>query len=231
MPINSQQAIGIDQSHLVAFKDTLGKSHLVNQAIVADLRHLLDAAAQAGVAITLVSAYRSFERQLAIWNEKWQGHRPVYSRHGRPLNIHQMSPIERYKAISLWSAMPGFSRHHWGTDLDIFSAEAVKNGYQVELTESEFSPGGPCEKLELWLQENLPALGFFRPYREYRQGVSAEPWHISHRQTATQILRDFDYLACKKQLEASDILAGEFIREKFSHYQKQYFCNICEVDQ
>lgn len=229
MQLTWQQATGNDATHLTEFEDSLGKVVLVNQQIVEDLQKLLFEAKQDGIEIAIVSAFRDFAKQLSIWNDKWQGYRPVLSRHGRPLNITKMSDIERYKAISLWSAMPGLSRHHWGTDLDIFDAEAIRSGYQVELVPSEFNPNGPCAKLNTWMQNNLEELGFFRPYKEYRNGVSVEPWHISHIQTTSQIMHQFDLEACKESINQSEIKAKSFIIDNLEHYHQQYFCNICEV--
>ena len=37
-----------------------------------------------------------------------------------------------------WSAIPGSSRHHWGTDLDVYDAAAVTPDYQVQLTPQEW---------------------------------------------------------------------------------------------
>ncbi|WP_168204322.1 M15 family metallopeptidase [Aliikangiella coralliicola] len=230
MQLTWQQSIGIDESHLLPVKNAGGQPFLVHQSILQPLTELLAEAARSGVAISIISSYRSFDRQLAIWNDKWQGYKPVYSRHGRPLNISQMSSIERYKAICLWSAMPGFSRHHWGTDLDIFATEAIEKGHQVELVPEEFSAKGPCYQLEQWLSENLSRFGFFRPYREYRRGVAVEPWHISHHDTANKIIESFDYDACKQHIESSVIKEKHFIIERLDHYRQQYFCNISGAD-
>jgi LAS superfamily LD-carboxypeptidase LdcB len=221
-----QQACGIDESHLTEISQNGSQSRLANIQVIKDLNTLLDSAKQQGHEITIISSFRSFERQLAIWNDKWMGHRPVFSRHGRPLNIDNMSDIERYKAIALWSALPGLSRHHWGTDFDIFSAHALKQGYQVELTPEEFSEKGICCELEKWLSENLSQYGFFRPYKNYNQGVAEEPWHISHKLTSTQIFETFDYKACKTHLASSEIKAKDFILDKLEHYQTQYFENF-----
>jgi len=231
MQLSWQQAIGINTTHLSEFSDALGRTSLVHSEIIADLTRLCTHAKNDGVAIAIVSAHRSFDRQLAIWNDKWQGYRPVYSRHGRPLNTSHLSDIEKYKAISLWSALPGLSRHHWGTDLDIFAAEAIHSGYEVALTPEEFNPGGPCENLEQWLQQNLLEYGFFRPYREYRHGVSQEPWHISHLNTASKIFEQFDFERCRNYIKSSEIQSSDFIESQFEHYCKQYFANICEVTQ
>lgn len=231
MQLTWQQSIGHDTTHLIEYEDSLEKSFQVNRNIVDDLSNLLSLAQTDGVEIAIVSAFRDFDKQLSIWNDKWQGYRPVYSRHGRPLNILKMSDMERYKAISLWSAMPGLSRHHWGTDLDIFSAKAIRSGYQVELTPQEFDNQGPCANLDSWLKKNLVKFGFFRPYEKYQNGVSQEPWHISHIQTTANILDTFDLEACKQFLSQSEIKAKTFIIDNLEHYYQQYFCNICEVPQ
>ncbi len=229
MSLTWQQAMGLETSHLVTFTHpTLVKEIQVHKDLVSPLSTLLTAAHKDGHTITIVSGFRDFNRQLAIWNDKWQGFRPVYSRHGRPLNVNQMSDIEKYKAIALWSALPGLSRHHWGTDFDIFSTDAIDGGYQVELIPEEFQNGGPCAKLEGWLRQNLKRYGFFRPYSEYRQGVCEEPWHISFAPVAEEILKNFDYKACRHYLGQSTIKASRFIEEQLDHYREKYFTNLCE---
>jgi LAS superfamily LD-carboxypeptidase LdcB len=232
MNLTWQQSIGITQDHLIDYQQlndqTDNQNFLIHQSITSDLKQLLLAAKNDGVEISIVSSYRSFERQLDIWNDKWQGYRPVFSRHGRPLNITQMADMEKYKAISLWSALPGLSRHHWGTDLDIFSADAIKQGHKVELTPEEFALKGVCCKLNDWLDKNLSKYGFFRPYQNYQQGVSAEAWHISHRATSQEILSNFPFEQCLEHLNQSDIKSRLFICDIFEHYKTQYFLNICD---
>jgi len=230
MELNWQQSIGIDQNHLIEFKisETANKPFLIHQSIKQDLLDLFSSAKNAGLEICIISSFRSFERQLAIWNNKWQGHRPVYSRHGRPLNVVQMSDMEKYKAISLWSALPGLSRHHWGTDLDIFLQNPIQKGHKAELVPQEFDPKGVCHSLKIWMDSNLGKFGFFRPYQSFRQGISEEPWHISHRLTSKNILENFPFEQCLKHLDRSEIQSKEFICNIFEHYQQKYFLNICE---
>jgi len=230
MHLTWQQSIGLVETHLSPFIDTSGNRVLVCTEMLDPLSQLLTKAEQDNVAISIVSGFRSFERQLLIWNDKWLGYKPVYSRQGRSLNIVKMSNIEKYKAISLWSALPGLSRHHWGCDFDIFAAEAISNGHRVELISEEFGVNGPCYKLQSWLDENLSNFGFFRPYKIYQQGVSSEPWHISHIQKTHNIMQEFDKSACRKYLKNSSIKSAEFINEQFEHYYKQFFCNIYQLN-
>ncbi|MGX5173371.1 M15 family metallopeptidase [Aliikangiella sp. IMCC44653] len=228
MQLTWQQSIGLEQSHLVDFKLSDKAVVQVNPNIVTDLQKLINAAQKDGIEIAVISSFRSFEQQLKIWNEKWLGHRAVVSRHGRTLHMDALSSIEKYKAISLWSALPGLSRHHWGTDLDIFDLNAIKNGHKVELTPAEFAPNGPCAKLETWLQANLTQFQFFRPYAEYNGGVAQEPWHISHF-SSEQIVQNFDHQKCKKALMESTIQNSEFISQQYQHYVNNYFTNISPI--
>ena len=229
MSDNWKRYIGAENSHLVDF-GLPDCDAFIHQSIKNDLTRLVEAAAEADLPMTIVSSFRSFDQQLKIWNEKWQGHRAILSRHGRRLNVDQPSNIEKYKAISLWSALPGLSRHHWGTDLDIFSKQAITDGHRVELTPEEFSNNGVCYHLNNWLNDNLQKFGFFRPYRIYQQGVSCEPWHISHISTAGKMLNDFPYEQCQSWLAKSHILDKTFILDHFEHYKEKYFLNICDSE-
>jgi len=228
MNLTWQQSIGIEQSHLTGFEIKKTQSFLVHQSIKQDLLNLFSTVKKDGLEIAIISSFRSFEQQLSIWNDKWQGHRPVYSRHGRLLNIDKMSDVEKYKAISLWSALPGLSRHHWGTDLDVFLAEPIQSGYKVKLMPQEFSKNGVCSELNSWMDKNLNGYGFFRPYRSFQQGISEEPWHISHRATSQEILDSFSFKECLNHINRSKIKSRDFICNNFEHYQQQYFLNLCD---
>jgi len=90
-----------------------------------------------------------------------------------------------------WSALPGASRHHWGSDMDIWDSAAVSDDYQLQLSPDEYAVGGPFYACSRWL-DALIASGeteFFRPYAatgsgRSRDGVAAEPWHLSFRPLA-----------------------------------------------
>ena len=140
---------------------------------------LCDAARTQGFELTPVSGFRDFDRQLSIWNGKFTGERPLLDAAGGALDVTQMSAPERVAAILVWSALPGASRHHWGTDLDLVDARAIPPGYRVRLTADEFCAGGPFGPLSEWLEVNAPRFGFFRPFRGVLSGVQPEPWHFS----------------------------------------------------
>lgn len=159
----------------------------MHRDVVAPFRSLQAAARDAGFDLAIVSGYRGFERQLSIWNRKALGELPVLDSDSRPLDPAALSDTELAFAILRWSALPGGSRHHWGTDLDISDAAACPPGYEVELIPAEVERGGVFAPMHEWLDERIArdaAWGFFRPYDRDRGGVAPERWHLSHGPTA-----------------------------------------------
>ena len=138
------------------------------------------AALAAGLDLIAVSSFRDFDRQLAIWNAKFRGERPLLDRASQPLDARALAPEERVEAILWWSALPGASRHHWGSDFDVIDRAALPAGTAPQLVPAEFAPGGPFARLDAWLEANMHRYGFFRPYVRDRGGVSPEPWHLSY---------------------------------------------------
>jgi LAS superfamily LD-carboxypeptidase LdcB len=152
----------------------------VHREVVAALRAMVDAAASERLALTVASGFRSFDRQLAIWNQKARGERPLLDASERALDPHALTPEQRLFAILRWSALPGGSRHHWGTDLDVFDASVLPKGAAPRLERNEAAPDGIFARLHGWLDDHAHRFGFFRPYDRDRGGVSPEPWHLSY---------------------------------------------------
>ena len=144
-------------------------------------------AAKAGFDMRIASAFRSYDRQTRIINEKWLGQRVVLNDQGDSLDRSVLTDAQWLEAILRFSALPGTSRHHWGTDLDIWDAAAVDPDYRLSLTSAEYGPGGVFEEMTQWLDARIAAddaEGFFKPYDRDRGGVAPEPWHISYRPVA-----------------------------------------------
>lgn len=137
------------------------------------------AARAAGIELAVVSSFRDFDRQVAIWNAKFSGERPLLDRSGRALSHALLSEGDLIDAILIWSALPGASRHHWGTDMDVIDRAAVAPDYRPTLVPAEFASDGPFARLDAWLGEHMGQFGFFRPYSTDRGGVQPEPWHLS----------------------------------------------------
>jgi len=153
------------------------------------------------------SGYRSFDRQLLIWNEKVSGKRKVLDEKGNPLNIAELSETELMKTILLWSALPGTSRHEWGTDIDVIDAAAVPEGYEAELTvEESFGVFGGFHK---WLDaqtESGNLLGFRRVFLPGIGRVQPEPWHLSYSPEARECEQSFTAENLAKRLSDNGIL-------------------------
>ena len=146
------------------------------------------AAAQDNVDIQIVSSYRSFERQLQIWQNKWSGKATLLDANENNLDATTLSDQEKILAILTWSALPGASRHHWGTDLDVYDKKSVEqNQHDFQLVCSEYD-NGPCTQLNNWLNEHATQFGFSRPYAKYKGGIAREPWHLSFQASADKML-------------------------------------------
>src|SRR5262245_36612049 len=87
--------------------------------VVAAFLSMRDAAASAAVDLQPRASFRDLNAQLSIWNAKWRGERALFDRSGQPLEYKGLQPSMLLDAILTWSALPGGSRHHWGSDLDV----------------------------------------------------------------------------------------------------------------
>jgi len=153
------------------------------------------------------SGFRSFDRQLLIWNEKASGKRKVLDKNGKPLNIAELSEAELMKTILLWSALPGTSRHEWGTDMDVIDSAAVPEDYEAELTIEESY--GVFGKFHKWLDiqiGNKNSFGFKRVFLPGIGRVQPEPWHLTFSPESREIERNFTAKNLAERLSGSGIL-------------------------
>ncbi len=129
---------------------------------------MLAAAQKDGISFTIKSATRNFDYQKGIWERKWNGKTTV---DGLKLNESLPDPHKRALKILEYSSMPGSSRHHWGTDLDINSFD---NNY--------FEQGKGLAEYN-WLVQNAHRFGFCQPYSpkdsNRPNGYQEEKWHWS----------------------------------------------------
>jgi LAS superfamily LD-carboxypeptidase LdcB len=147
----------------------------------------------------VASAFRSYDRQLDIVNAKWLGHRPVLNDEGLDLHRAAVSDADWLAAILRFSALPGTSRHHWGTDFDIWDRSAVTDDYAPQLLASEYQSDGVFAEMNAWLDDQISAdnaEGFYKPYDVDRGGVAPEPWHISYRPVAEGYHRQLSLSDC-----------------------------------
>jgi D-alanyl-D-alanine carboxypeptidase len=128
-----------------------------------------DAAKADSINLQIISATRNFDYQKGIWERKWNGQRQV---EGQDLSQTMPNAKERALKILEYSSMPGTSRHHWGTDIDINDFE---NSY--------FESGRGLKEYE-WLKANAGRYGFCQVYTEKGterpDGYEMEKWHWSY---------------------------------------------------
>ncbi|MDP5077965.1 MAG: M15 family metallopeptidase [Nonlabens sp.] len=141
----------------------------LEQDAQAALEKMQKAALKDGIQIRLVSGYRSFNRQREIWNRKYD----KYAAQG-------LKPDAIFDKIVEYSTVPGTSRHHWGTDMDLIDG-AVKVSGDV-LVPDKYHGKGPFCKFKDWMENHATTYGFELVYTmsEQRTGFKYEPWHYSY---------------------------------------------------
>ncbi|WP_116125662.1 M15 family metallopeptidase [Lewinella sp. IMCC34183] len=175
-----------EQEAFVRVDDTYtdGDPYLLHRDAYAAFERMHAAALADDVRLTIVSATRNFARQKQIWEAKWNGQRLLEGT--ERANEVYPDPAERARAILRYSSMPGTSRHHWGTDMDL---NALNNGYFRE---------GKGKKIYDWLTAHAADYGFCQPYTakgpDRPSGYEEERWHWSYVPLATRLT---DYAATR----------------------------------
>jgi LAS superfamily LD-carboxypeptidase LdcB len=221
--LDELELTGRARTHVVQ-RDDLGAA--LHRAALDPFLALRDHAARDGIDLAAVSAFRDFRAQQRIWDMKFRGERPLYDAHGSPRDRAGMSESELVDAIACWSAVPGASRHHWGSDIDVIDRAAVPPGYRVRLLPEEAAAGGVFHRLHRWLDEHMARYGFFRPYREYRGGVFPEPWHLSYAPVAVPALRLLTPEILERAVRDSDMLGRECVLARIARLHRDYVANV-----
>lgn len=146
-----------------------------------------DSALANGIRLTALSATRTFGHQRAIWNRKWA--RPHYM---------GWTDIDKARDILLYSSMPGSSRHHWGTDVDIHSLEP-----------SDFIQGDGAQVVA-WLRKKAHHFGFVEVYTAdpARTGYQPEAWHWSYLPLAQPFLEALNAAHLSGELQGFEGFEG-----------------------
>ena len=212
---------GQSDAHLVAIQN-----HYLHTNIVNDFVALQSAAASAGFDLCIASSFRDFNRQSAIWNAKFSNKRVVLNKAQQAVELNSLSDIEKCTAIMLYSALPGASRHHLGTDLDIFDKSAVSDDYELQLTPDEYQHGGPFAELSQWLDTHIAEFGFYRPYQHDLGGVAPELWHISHIAQSEQLMRHLSVEVLHNCIKESDLLGKDAILTHLPALYERFVLNV-----
>lgn len=138
----------------VPAKYCLIRKEYIHKDVLESFIQMYEAAAKEGVNLKIISAHRTFYVQKWLWDQKYHV---------------SNNPLEVVKNILKYTAMPGTSRHHWGTDIDFLS------------TKLEYFNTPEGKKAYNWLKENALDFGFFQVYDENRKtGYNEEKWHWSY---------------------------------------------------
>jgi D-alanyl-D-alanine carboxypeptidase len=128
--------------------DAFGRPQQMTAGTLAAWNRMRHAAADAGVTLDLVSAFRSVDHQATIIRRKREAGQGIAT-------------------ILAVSAAPGFSEHHTGRALDLTTPGCPALERPFEDTEAF-----------RWLEARAAAFGFRLSYPEGNlHGISYEPWH------------------------------------------------------
>ena len=202
----------------------------IHKDVFSKIQYLKQLSQSNGINLGILSGFRSFEVQKGIVEKKINGTRPILDDYGKTKNPKDLPPSELLESILRWSALPGFSRHHWGTDFDIYDKNALPPGYQIQLIPAEYEKQGPFYKLNKWINELIlkdNSLEFFLPYKRDLGGVAKEPWHISFSTLTPQYEKNLTYNFFINFIEEKEIPLKDFVLERaqevYNRFIKAYF--------
>jgi LAS superfamily LD-carboxypeptidase LdcB len=150
----------------------------------------------------------------------------LLDRAGMPLEQAGLSDSQRVDAILSWSAIPGGSRHHWGSDVDVFDAAAMPAGYQLQLVPSEYAPDGMFARLSAWLDQNMGRFGFYRPYGSDRGGAGIEPWHLSYAPVAREAVEALSLSVLRGAIAQGDMLGKELVLDRLPEIYTRFILAV-----
>ena len=174
-----------------------------------------NAAKKEGINMKIVSGYRSFNRQKIIWNRKFLNNQKQ-----------GLNPLENINKIIQYSTIPGTSRHHWGTDIDIIDENHNIKGDL--LLEKNFY-NNSFEPLRLWMEKNSYKFGFVLPYTKdlNRNGFLYEPWHYSYSELSIPYLKEYIKHKMIEEIYDPEILGINKLTKSFlKEYQEKFILGI-----
>lgn len=139
---------------------------------------MADSARKCGIQLNVLSGFRSFDHQARIWERKWNQY------HAIPDSLRVFKILE-------YSMLPGASRHHWGTEVDLNNLS------------NEYFSSDEGQDVYDWLVTNARHFGFYQPYTVRSSnagGVHEEKWHWSYYPLS------IGYLSCWNRLEVYKLI-------------------------
>ncbi|TRX56716.1 M15 family metallopeptidase [Thalassomonas sp. M1454] len=221
MFINTAELTGQTEQHITYVNEHIG----IHNLLVAPFEKMQQAALEDGISIDIASGFRSFARQQLIFDRKMQGSANVLDINNEVVDLSKLAVADKINSILLYSALPGASRHHWGTDIDVYSKSLMK-GKSLALEAWEYEANGPLAPLTEWLDDNMQQFGFYRPYDKYRGGVAAEPWHLSYQPLASMFSEQYSQEVLAQCIQNSDMVGKEQVLTMLDTIYCQYVTNV-----
>ncbi|MEG0187977.1 M15 family metallopeptidase [Algoriella sp.] len=197
----------------------VGKDYKLLPEVAKQFELMKSEAQKAGFKIHVVSSYRNYTYQNGIWERKYKANQAK-----------KIAAKQNIDKIIEYSTIPGTSRHHWGTDLDII--DATKGIPSDPLNEKHFNVGGSMHKFKLWLDENASKYGFYLVYTDNvnRKGFKYEPWHFTYKAISKPMLDEYKKLNIKKVLQENKLLGSDNFTDDFiEKYTKENILDINPV--
>lgn len=217
--LNPLELTGRARTHIVQLEQPRVAIH---RDAAEDFQALCAAARAEGIEIAVFSGFRDFDSQLGIWNRKYRGERVLLDENGEPLDYARLDEEQIVGHILRWSALPGASRHHWGSELDLYDSAAMPEGYRIQLVPAEYAPDGVFARLAAWLADNAVRYGFFRPYLEFLGGVYPEPWHWSYAPVSVPALAALTPKVIAAAITGSELLGKERVLARLDDVYGRY---------
>ena len=213
----SQNSMNLDILQGIKNPNLVGDTIKLEKNTFNAFNKMLIAAKKDGVYLKIASAYRGYDRQKLIWNAKFQKFTTEFN----------LKPSQAVYEIIRFSTIPGTSRHHWGTEIDI-----IDNNYPDEedvLISKKFEKDGIFFKVKNWLNINSEKFGFYITYNNdpKRKGFEHEPWHYSYAPISKKMLSLFLKSDLKKVIKKEEIKGSEYFTDDFiEKYIKEYILDI-----
>lgn len=158
-PENDSMFVEIPSKYCIMRKEYIHKD------VLEPFIMMYEAAEKDGIRLGIVSAHRTFETQKWLWNQRY---------------YNSSNPAGVAKVVLNYLAMPGTSRHHWGTEVDLMSTKL--NFYETSQGESSYQ----------WLIDHAAEFGFYQVYNAGRlYGYNEEKWHWSYMPVAKEFLKQY----------------------------------------
>ncbi len=227
IPINEELLFGKTKRHLFTSTNP-DENYEIHREAVESFLKLQAEARQDGFDLRIISSFRSYELQLKIWKDKCAGKRDLWNHAGsEKLEFNSLTPDQLLRTIMRWSAIPGASRHHWGTDIDIYDHNALPYPeYKIEMIPEEVDDNGIFGPLHRWLDDKIEhdeAFGFFRPYARDKGGIAPERWHMSFYPLSSLYQKEYTHKLFIKNIETTDMPLKDLILKESDYFYKKYF--------